>query len=467
MDRDLVAYFFSEVAMRRFQVYVLLFILMVFLAGCAGMPGLAPSPDPTNPIKRLAILPLQNDTTDVEAPNFVREKLVSAFQKRFYSVQPMEETDRILRDELGITLGGQLDMASTGELREVLQVEGLLFGTLMDYGETTTGLVNVRKVRGKFKMVDTATDTVYWENGIGIKTQDTSGGLVGSLTGAVANAGGGDESVPWVVIESRSSNNSILEGLAAGLTKKLISKAMGVHLERETNEMIWRIVQNLPWGPGDAAAVYLTAAPVMPMMPKIKMPAPPAIGHMNYGDRDFKAVMLSNTFHKSDQREISFEMPIAKAGEKFRMDIDYAQMTGVEDMPPAMSAVVMIHRGDEKRTYSLYTNKKKYMISEETDEGYYEEPDVEKTLVGKETIDGHPTEKYEISVSYQGQDTQTGFIWNATDLDGMTIRSEFDNPAVKMTSTLTNIVMGTPPADLFELPMDYTETDNFLEIVME
>jgi hypothetical protein len=455
--------------MRRFQVLMMLFLLPVFLAGCGGMAVMGPTPDPTNPIKRLAMLPIQNDTTDVEAPNFVREKLASALQKRFYNVQSLEETDRILRDELGITLGGQLGMASVAQLREALQVEGLLYGTLMDYGETTTGLVNVRKVRGKFKIVETNTDSVFWENGIGIKSQDTSGGLLGSLTGAIANAGGDDQGVPWVVIENKSSNRGLLDGLAAGLTQKLVSKALGVHLVRETDEMIWRLVQNLPWGAGDVTGAILTAAPVMPTMgmPKIQMPPPPAIGHMNYGDRDFKAVMVSTTFDKSQQREFSFEMPIAKAGEKFRMDMDYTKMSGAEGMPPAMSSVVMIHRGDEKRTYSLYTNKKKYMISDETDEGYYEKPDVAKTFVANETIDGHPTEKYKVVITYQGQDTQEGFIWNATDLDGMTIRSEIENATVKMTSTLTDIVMGTPPADLFEVPADFTETSNFLEIVME
>jgi len=453
--------------MKHYRAGTLLFLVLLLLAGCAGMPGMAPSPDPTNPIKRLAILPLQNDTTDVEAPNFVREKLVPAFQRRLYNVQPLAETDQILRDALGITLGGQLSMASVNELREALQVEGLLYGTLMDYGETTTGLINVRKVRGKFRIVDTNTETVFWQNGIGIRSQDTSGGSLGELTGAASALGGRDEEVPWVTIESESSNQSVLEGLATGLTKKLVSKALGVHLERETNEMIWRIVQNLPWGPGEVASVYVATAPSVPMMPKIQMPPPPAIGHMNYGDRDFKAVMVSSTLDKSNQREITFEIPIAKAGDKFRMEIDYTTMSGAEGMPAGMSDVVMIHRSDEKRTYSLYTNKKKYIISEETDDGYIDEPDMEKKFIGNETIDGHPTEKYEVLVSYEGQESQTGTIWNATDLGGMTIRSEFDNPAVRVTSTLTQIVMGTPSADLFEIPMDYSETDNFMEIIAE
>lgn len=454
--------------MRRVHVVMMLFLVLVFLAGCGGMPALGPQPDPTNPIKRLAILPLKNDTTDVGAPDFVREKLAAAIQKRFYNVQPLEETDRILRDQLGITLGGQLGMATTAQLREALQVEGLLYGTLMNFEEITTGLVNLRKVRGKFQIIDTNTLSVFWENGVGIKSQDTSGGSVGSLTGAVALAGSADKEVPWVVIESTSSNQGVLEGFAAGLTQKLVSKAVGVHLARETSEMIWRLVQNLPWGAGDTVGPVLTAATAMPIgMPNIQMPPPPAIGHMNYGDRDFKAVMVSSTLDKSQGREFSFEMPIAKAGEKFRMEMDYTKMSGAQGMPPAMSSVVMIHRGDEKRTYSLYTNKKKYMVSDETEEGYYEEPDVTKTFVADETVEGHPTKKYRITISYPGQEKQEGFIWDATDLDGMTIRSEIDNETVKMTSTLTGIVMGPPPAALFEVPGDYTETSNFLEIVME
>lgn len=453
--------------MRRLHVLMMLFLVLVFLAGC--MPAMGPQPDYTNPIKRLAMLPLKNDTTDVDAPNFVREKLAAAIEKRLYNVQPLEETDRILRDQLGITLGGQLELATTAQLREALQVEGLLYGTLMNFEETTTGLVNVRKVRGKFHIIDTNTLSVFWENGIGVKSQDTSGGIVGNLAGAVALAGSADKEVPWVVIESTSSNQGVLEGLAMGLTTKLVSKAVGMHLARETNDMIWRLVQNLPWGAGDTVGPVLMAATGIPAvgMPNIKMPPPPAIGHMNYGDRDFKAVMVSSTLDKSQGKEFSFEMPIAKAGEKFRMEMDYTKMAGAQGMPPAMSSVVMIHRSDEKRTYSLYTNKKKYMVSDETEEGYYEEPDVTKTFVADETIDGHPTKKYRITISYPGQEKQEGFIWNATDLDDMTIRSEIDNETFKMTSTLTGIVMGAPPAALFEVPGDYTETSNFLEIVMQ
>ena len=44
--------------MRRFHVLMMLFLVLVFLAGCGGMPVMGPTPDSTNPIKRLAMLPL-------------------------------------------------------------------------------------------------------------------------------------------------------------------------------------------------------------------------------------------------------------------------------------------------------------------------------------------------------------------------------------------------------------------------
>jgi hypothetical protein len=451
---------------------LILVVLLMSIWGCAMAP-VQPTGDPSNPIKRLAVLPFRNDTMEVDAPNYIRERLIPAFEKRLYHILSVEETDMILRDQLGITLGGQLEMASVEKLKEVLQVEGLLYGTIMDFGETTTGLVNVRKVRGKFKIVDTNTNTVFWENGIGVRSVDTSGGTAGALTGAVAGAGGKDEEVPWVNIESKSSDKSIMEGFAAGLTKKLVSKAVGIHLQRETDEMIWRLVQNLPWGPGESidTEAAVAAVPMKVDMPKVPMPALPSFGHMDYGDRDFSAVMKTTTLDKTQQQSMSFEMPIAKAGEKFRMEMDYGKMTGAENMPVGMQQMIMIHRGDEKKTYSLYPNKKKYMISEETDEGYYrgddEKPDIKRTFVGNEVIDGHPTEKYAISISYQDEDVQEGFIWNATDLDGMTIKSEIENESVKSTTRLTNIDLSTPAEALFDIPADFTETDNFMELMME
>ena len=436
---------------------------IILISGCAMMP-MKPPADPGNPMKRIAVLPIKNDTNDVDGPNFVREKLVKAFEDRSYNVKPVEETDRILRDRMGITLGGQLEMAKIEKLREVLDVEGLVFGTLMDFGETTTGVYNVRKVRARFKLTNALTNETFWANGIGVKSQESAGKFLGSATALAAGMKDKDAEVPWVTIESRHSDKGVFESLAAGLGKKLVSKVTKTHLLRETNEMIRRILVNLPWGPG---SVTVASAPVKFQIPKFKMPPPPSVGHMDYGKRDFSAVIVSNMVDKKGKDSFGFKMPIAKAGKKIRLEVDYSKMSKGGQMPPALSKMVTIHRGDKKITYSLYPNKKKYLGHDVTDENYYEKPKVIKTKVGSETIDGHPTEKFKIKIIYKNAKTQKGYIWNATDLDGMTIKSEIIDENYKFTTILKNIVLKTPPKYLFEIPAGFTEASGFMELMVE
>ena len=436
---------------------------IILISGCAMMPTKPPA-NPNNPIKRIAILPIKNDTTDVGGPNFVRGKLLKAFEYRYYNVKPVEETDRLLRDRMGITLGGQLEMAKIEKLREVLDVEGLVFGTLMDFGETTTGVYNVRKVRGKFKLVNALTNETFWANGIGVKSEESAGKFLGTATALAAGIKDKDAEVPWVTIQSQHSDKSVFEGLAAGLGKKLVSKITKTHLLRETNEMIRRILENLPWGPG---SVTVASAPVKFQIPKVKMPPPPSVGHLDYGKRDFSAVIVSNMVDKKGKDSFAFKMPIAKAGKKIRLEVDYSNMSKGGQMPPALSKMVTIHRGDKKITYSLYPGKKRYIVHNVTDENYFEKPKVIKTKVGSETIDGHPTEKFKIKITYKNAKTQQGYIWNATDLDGLTIKSEIEDETMKYTSQFKNIVLKTPSKNLFVIPTGFTEANGFMELMVD
>ena len=180
------------------------------------------------------------------------------------------------------------------------------------------------------------------------------------------------------------------------------------------------------------------------------------------------AVLVSTTLDKQNNRQINFEMPVAKAGRKFRTEIDYASMTQGESMPPSFSKMVTIHHGDEEKAYTLFPNVKKYLINPEAQNAYDAEPDVSRTEVGREVIDGHPTIKYQVHVTFEGEDAaQEGFVWRATDLGDMIIKSEMENASVKFSTLLKDIVLKTPDASLFEVPADYTESKNFMEIVMQ
>ena len=227
---------------------------------------------------------------------------------------------------------------------------------------------------------------------------------------------------------------------------------------------------NLGWGPGTgvAAAPAVPAAPPTPKfsMPAMKAPEPPAFGYMEHGKRDFTALMVSTTANKGKSDTMVMEATIAKTGEKFRSDMDMSKMAkGQQGMPPELSRMVVISRGDKHESYTLYPNKKKYMTHPQT-EAEGEKPKIEKTKVGSETIDGHPTDKYKVRITNKDGKVYEGFMWNATDLGGMTIRTETENNDYKMTMELKNIVLKRSPASLFEVPADYTEAGNFMDLMM-
>ncbi len=234
---------------RLLRLSVLTGILVTFFS-CAGLSP-EPQPDADNPMKTVAVLPLKNDTMDVSGPGFVRGKLSEAVEEHHYNVQPLAETDQILRDRMGITLGGQLSMASAEQLKDALAVDGLIYGTLMDFGETTTGVYNVRKVRATFRLVDAGTGDTLWRNGVGVKCEDGTLDVLGSTVSMLAGVKDSqDDGVPWVSMPSDAEDEGVAMNLVKSLTTKLVAKATDVHLLAETDEMIRLILQTLPSGPG-------------------------------------------------------------------------------------------------------------------------------------------------------------------------------------------------------------------------
>jgi hypothetical protein len=428
--------------------------------------------DVDNPLKKVAVLPLKNDTDDVDGPNNIRKKMIEALEAKSYIVKDVKETDQFLRDQMGINIGGQLDMTTPQKLGEALGVEGVLYGTLMDFGEMTTGLVNVRKVRAKFKLVNTQTGQAFWERGLGVRSETRMSGRSGAVASLVSRGSdAADKDVPWITIDSSSINEqNVGKALAIGLGAKLLSKAAGIHLENESKEMVRRVAETLPWGPGPGATTT-TVAEVKPpafQAPEIKMPQPPSFGYLDYGKKDFSAVLISVTVDKESGDSFNYNIPFAKAGQKIRMDMDMSSFSkSGQEMPPAFSRMSTIHDGDKKLSYILYPNANKYMTRNYTDNYEFNEmPHVEKTKLGNEVIDSHSTEKYKVVITYKDGRKEEGVIWNAYDLDGMTIRSEVENKDSKVTTQFKKISIKRPAASTFEIPTGYTEAKGFMDLMM-
>jgi hypothetical protein len=433
--------------------YSLIFVLLILLSGCV-----------VHHPPRPYVLPFTNETNDVDGPVVLRKKMIEALEDHSYVVKDVKETDEILRDRMGITLGGQLSLTTPQKLGQELGVEGVLYGTLMDFNETTLGAIDIKKVRGKFKLVDTMTGQNIWERGLGVRSELVmySGfGMAAAIAARAADAR--EKDVPWVTVGTLTTGSkNLAESFAIDLGAKLLTKAVGRHLDYESTELARLVTDNLPWGPGPAAVDTMPAP--RPGMTENKINEPPSFGYMDWsGTRDFSAVVYSESFDKNRRESFAMEIPLAVAARSMRMDMDMSQRDR-GDSPSLFSKFIVINRGDAKVSYTLYPDSRQYTVHSE-DEATGENPMVEKSLVGSEVIGKHPTDKYRVRIIYKDGRIEKGFIWNAKDLDGMTIRGEVEDKEFKVTTEVRDIILKTPAAALFEIPAGYTQAKDVMDLM--
>ncbi len=470
--------------------YLLLFTAVLFLSlsACTMVPTIPPNP--SNPVYTVAVLPVYNATTDVEAPQMVREAFAERIQNYHYSIKPINEVDQILRNQMGITLGGQLEMTTPQKLGETLGVDGLIYGYLLNFDDITTGVYNVKKVRAGFKLVHAKTGRIIWARGQGVKSELTSGGLLGTGVALARDVQDrqegmepfksikGIENIPglgdWHLLE-RQTEQSIGDAAIISLGGKLIGKALGVHLKYETDRMLDMILVDFPAGPGAPVGVAVLEEPVlpgMPPMPEISIPQPAMpqfgiTGYMDFGDRDFTAIMKITTIDVHRGGKQTYTARIARRGDNFRSEYNMRDI--VDDpkaLPPGMGMVVSIVKEGAKKNYTLYPEKKKYIETELTDTEE-EEPNVERKLVGEEQVDGHPCKKYRVRVTDKDGTISEGYVWEAEDLGGFIIKGDFEEEGIRTIMEMKNVKLITPPAELFEIPPGYRMVSGMMDIVTE
>ena len=224
----------------------------------------------------MAVLPFYNATNDVGGPKAIREEFQKRVQHRHYSVMPLREVDEVLLNQMGITLGSQLELTGPAQLGGVLGVDGVVYGYVLNFDDVTTGLYNVKKVRAGFKLVDTRTGRVVWSSGLGVKRV-----IAGSKAGIGLtimkeakedaldsySAIKGLEEIEgiedWHIIFA-GATEKVGDAAIISLGEKIITKALGVHLRIETDSMLDRVMARLPSGPGRPVAPLAPLAPTAP-----------------------------------------------------------------------------------------------------------------------------------------------------------------------------------------------------------
>ena len=170
--------------------------------------------------------------------------------------------------------------------------------------------------------------------------------------------------------------------------------------------------------------------------------------------------------------EVAFwPMDFAISDRRIRVKIDLTE-TRNKSMPPGtadmlkkigMSEVVSIIRPDKKVLYVIYPDQRALLampLPKEDYEGSDKAPKVSKTVLGKETIDGHPCVKNRVLISDSAGQTAEAITWDATDLKNLPIQIETQEKDSASLVRFTQIQFGRPDEALFEPPSGYTRYDN-------
>lgn len=135
-------------------------VSLVILAGCAAHRPIIPFGTDVTPPRTIALLPLDNQTNSVPGALYVREVMQAHLKDKGYVATPLEEVDRTLADQLGISLGGQVTEELIPKVGTTLGVDAVLTGTVRKFG-TVLGLYS--EVEATFAMYETGGGRKIWE----------------------------------------------------------------------------------------------------------------------------------------------------------------------------------------------------------------------------------------------------------------------------------------------------------------
>ena len=179
---------------------------------------------------------------------------------------------------------------------------------------------------------------------------------------------------------------------------------------------------------------------------------------------------------KTQKESMSVPMNFVFLDSKVRVEVDMAQMKG-KAMPPGsaesmkqmgMDRVASVIRPDKKAIYMIFPGMQSYVntaLSKEDAAMLEKNPKIEKVVMGKETIDGHPCVKNKMVVTDDTGKKNEAIVWNASDLKNFPLQvqtTEKDNTVVMH---YREVQFAKPDAKQFDPPGGFTEYGDMQQLM--
>lgn len=186
---------------------------------------------------------------------------------------------------------------------------------------------------------------------------------------------------------------------------------------------------------------------------------------------NFTAKAEVRMLDESQKETMSANLPMAMLGGKMRTEIDMAQMKSAMLSPQMVEQMklmgadktISIVRPDKQATYLIYPALKSYVqmpLSEADKQAMSRQPNIEKTPLGKETIDGHPCVKNKVVIKDEKNLAQEATVWNATDLKDFAVQIQTKESDATVVMKFKDVQFAKPDAKQFEIPAGYTKYES-------
>jgi hypothetical protein len=188
----------------------------------------------------------------------------------------------------------------------------------------------------------------------------------------------------------------------------------------------------------------------------------------------FTAQVEVQVLDKSQTEVVNTPMDFAVLDRKIRVAVDMSQMRN-KQAPPGyatalkqmgMAQVTSIIRPDKKLIYIVYPDQKCYLtMSLPTENADEKEPKIQKTALGKETIDNHPCVKNQVVLSDDKGQSLEATTWNATDLKDFPVQIQTTEKDQTSIMHFRDVRFEKPDPALFEPPADYQKYKDQQELL--
>ncbi len=138
-------------------------VILVWIWGCAPSHTLVRDFGSRRP-RTVALLPVLNDTNDLDAPKEMRPLIYNALTRRGYLVQSLDETDTLLKSQ-EIDEAGQIYTMTYRELGDLLKTDALLVSNVLDWSTIYLIAYSSVTVEANFKLIDAKSEDTLWASG--------------------------------------------------------------------------------------------------------------------------------------------------------------------------------------------------------------------------------------------------------------------------------------------------------------